>query len=182
MRTYQVTINKEARMKSLKALKSVLFALLSCLLLLTGCGLNESGLATPSQSQSQSQSQPQSQSETQSPKSPAATAKLTTFEGVAEYIRVHHELPGNFITKAEAKKLGWDPQGGNLQDVAPGKSIGGDVFQNREKKLPSKKGRIWYEADINYKSGHRGKDRILFSSDGLIYKTEDHYETFKPIK
>ncbi|MWV43927.1 ribonuclease [Paenibacillus sp. HJL G12] len=142
-------------MKRLKALKSVLFVWLSCILLLAGCGINEI--------------QPQSES-------------LTSFEGVANYIKAHHELPENFITKNEAKKLGWDPQGGNLQEVAPGKSIGGDVFQNREKKLPYKKGRIWYEADINYTSGHRGKDRILFSNDGLIYKTENHYETFEQIK
>ena len=139
----------------MKVMKSVLFVLLTSLLLLAGCGLNEE------------QSQPEG---------------LTSFESVASYIKAHQQLPDNFITKAEARKLGWDPQGGNLHDVAPGKSIGGDVFQNREKKLPYKKGRIWYEADIHYTSGHRGKDRILFSNDGLIYKTEDHYETFEPIK
>lgn len=91
-------------------------------------------------------------------------------------------MPDNFITKNEAKKLGWDPQKGNLQNVAPGKSIGGDIYQNREGKLPNKKGRVLHEADINYKSGHRGKDRIVFSNDGLIYKTEDHYETFQQMK
>lgn len=139
----------------MKVMKSILFVWLSCLLILVGCG--------------------QSKETTQS-------TNYTTFEGVAKYIQAHNKLPDNFITKNEAQKLGWDPQNGNLNKVAPGKSIGGDVFQNREKKLPNKSGRVWYEADINYKSGHRGKDRILFSNDGLIYKTEDHYETFQPIK
>ncbi|WP_192705403.1 ribonuclease domain-containing protein [Paenibacillus sp. OAS669] len=142
-------------MKALKFMKSILFVFLSCLLLLAGCGV--------------SKETPQSED-------------YTTFASVAKYIQAHNKLPDNFITKNEATKRGWDPQKGNLNKVAPGKSIGGDVFQNRENKLPSKKGRIWYEADINYKSGHRGKDRILFSNDGLIYKTEDHYETFQQIK
>ena len=109
------------------------------------------------------------------------TVSPTSFHGVADHIKKHNRLPDNFITKNEAKKLGWNPARGNLWDVATGKSIGGDVFHNREKKLPVKRGRSWYEADINYKGGKRGKDRIIFSSDGLIYKTEDHYRTFTRI-
>jgi hypothetical protein len=103
---------------------------------------------------------------------------LTSFHEVADYIKKYNRLPDNFITKKDAGTLGWNPSKGNLWAVAPGKSIGGDVFRNREKKLPVKRGRIWYEADIDYQGGKRGKDRILFSSDGLIYKTEDHYRTF----
>ena len=109
------------------------------------------------------------------------TVSPTSFHGVADHIKKYNRLPDNFITKNEAKKLGWNPARGNLWDVAPGKSIGGDVFHNREKKLPVKRGRSWYEADINYKGGKRGKDRIIFSSDGLIYKTGDHYRTFTRI-
>ncbi|MBP1154257.1 guanyl-specific ribonuclease Sa [Paenibacillus sp. PvR052] len=109
------------------------------------------------------------------------TAVLTGFNEVAEYISKHGKLPDNFITKNEARKLGWEPQKGNLPEVAPGKSIGGDVFRNREGLLPKKNGRIWYEADINYKKGTRGSDRIVFSNDGLIYKTTDHYKTFTPM-
>jgi hypothetical protein len=101
---------------------------------------------------------------------------------VADYIKKYNSLPDNFITKQEAKNHGWNPARQNLWDVAPGKSIGGDRFFNREKKLPDKRGRIWYEADINYKGGKRGKDRIIFSNDGLIYKTEDHYRTFTRMK
>lgn len=103
---------------------------------------------------------------------------LTSFHEVADYIKKYNRLPDNFITKKDAGTLGWNPSKGNLWAVAPGKSIGGDVFRNREKKLPVKRGRIWYEADIDYQGGKRGKDRILFSRDGLIYKTEDHYRTF----
>jgi hypothetical protein len=106
---------------------------------------------------------------------------MTSFHEVADYIKKYNRLPDNFITKKNAHKLGWNPSKGNLWAVAPGKSIGGDVFHNREKKLPGKRGRIWYEADIHYQGGKRGKDRILFSSDGLIYKTEDHYRTYSRI-
>jgi len=106
----------------------------------------------------------------------------TQFDEVAEYISEHHELPDYYITKKEARELGWKPSEGNLDKVAPGKSIGGDVFQNREGLLPKKKGRTWYEADINYSGGTRGSDRILYSNDGLIYKTTDHYQTFEQIK
>ena len=99
------------------------------------------------------------------------------FESVAAYIHVYGELPSNFISKREAKKLGWEP-GKDLWDYAEGKSIGGDVFGNYEGSLPEANGRKWYECDINYKGGKRGADRIVFSNDGLIYGTSDHYETF----
>ena len=64
--------------------------------------------------------------------------------------RNNHKLPDNYITKSEAQALGWVASKGNLADVAPGKSIGGDIFSNREGKLPAKSGRTWREADINY--------------------------------
>ncbi len=70
---------------------------------------------------------------------------------------------------------------GNLSMVLPNKMIGGDVYNNREGKLPSKNGRVWYEADINYKSGYRNDSRILYSNDGLIFVTYDHYKTYKEI-
>ena len=65
--------------------------------------------------------------------------------------------------------------------VAPGKSIGGDIFYNDKKLLPDTPGRVWYEADINYTFGYRGNDRLLYSNDGMFYKTTDHYETFVKI-
>lgn len=78
--------------------------------------------------------------------------------------------------------MGWNPKQGNLADVAPGKSLGGDIFKNREGLLPRSPGRVWREADINYTSGYRGNDRLLYSNDGLIYKTTDHYTWFTRIK
>lgn len=102
----------------------------------------------------------------------------TTPEDVAEYIHTFGTLPSNFITKSEAKELGWDNKKGNLWDVAEGKSIGGDRFGNYEGLLPEKKGRKYTECDVNYEGGYRGSERIIFSNDGLIYYTDDHYQTF----
>ena len=107
---------------------------------------------------------------------------LNSFDDVADYIKKNGKLPDNFITKDQAKALGWDPKKGNLADVAPGKSIGGDIFKNKGTPLPDAPGRVWYEADINYSGGFRGTDRIIYSNDGLIYKTSDHYKTFTQIK
>lgn len=102
----------------------------------------------------------------------------TTPEDVAEYIHTFGTLPNNFITKSEAKELGWDNKKGNLWDVADGKSIGGDRFGNYEGLLPVKKGRKYTECDVNYEGGYRGSERIIFSNDGLVYYTDDHYQTF----
>lgn len=102
----------------------------------------------------------------------------TTPEDVAEYIHTFGTLPDNFITKSEAKALGWDSSKGNLWDVAPGKSIGGDYFGNYEGLLPSEKSRKYTECDVNYDGGYRGSERVIFSNDGLIFYTNDHYETF----
>ncbi|MBQ6595751.1 MAG: ribonuclease [Clostridia bacterium] len=97
---------------------------------------------------------------------------------VALYLYVFAELPSNFITKAEARDLGWDNRLGNLWDVAYGMSIGGDVFGNREGLLPKERGRTWYECDVNYDGGYRGGERLLFSSDGLICYSGDHYNSY----
>lgn len=99
-------------------------------------------------------------------------------EEVAEYIHVYGKLPSNYITKKEAEESGWDSSKGNLWEVTEQKSIGGDVFGNREGRLPKAKGRKWYECDVNYIGGYRGAERLLFSDDGLIYYTNDHYVTF----
>ena len=96
---------------------------------------------------------------------------------VALYIHLYDELPPNYITKNEARDL--DSGKGNLWEIAPGKSIGGDYFGNREGLLPKEKGRSYYECDINYEGGYRGGERIVFSDDGLVYYSEDHYENFE---
>ncbi len=105
-----------------------------------------------------------------------------TMEEVAVYLKVFNHLPDNFLTKDEAGDLGWNNKQGNLHKVAPGFSIGGDRFGNYEGTLPDKKGRKWTECDINFDGGYRGAERIVFSNDGLIYYTNDHYETFTQIK
>lgn len=107
--------------------------------------------------------------------------QYTDKEHVAEYLRQFRHLPDNYITKNEAQRLGWVASYGNLRKVAPGKSIGGDRFGNYEGQLPSKRGRTWYECDIDFDGTYRNEKRILYSSDGLIYYTEDHYNTFEDI-
>jgi len=111
-----------------------------------------------------------------------AASLYEEYTALAEYIRAHGELPDHYLTKREARELGWDPQQGNLHEVAPGMSIGGDRFGNREGLLPERKGRVWYEADIGYDGGHRGAERVVYSNDGLIYVTLDHYQTFEQIE
>ena len=103
----------------------------------------------------------------------------TSKEQVAAYINRFGYLPSNYITKEQARKLGWVSSQGNLNKVAPGKSIGGDRFGNYEQLLPEKKGRRYFECDIDYHGGRRNAKRIIYSSDGLIYYTEDHYNTFE---
>lgn len=103
----------------------------------------------------------------------------TDKDQVALYLHLYGQLPGNYITKKQAEELGWDAGKGNLEEIAPGKSIGGGRFGNREELLPKKEGRIYYECDIDYDGGYRGAKRIVYSSDGLIYYTEDHYKTFE---
>ncbi len=99
-------------------------------------------------------------------------------DSVALYIHLYGKLPSNYITKKEAESLGWS--GGSVEKFAPGKCIGGTYFGNYEGLLPSKKGREYHECDIDtLGKKSRGAKRIIYSNDGLIYYTEDHYETFE---
>ena len=108
----------------------------------------------------------------------AEDGSYTSKEDVALYIHLYGHLPDNFITKKEAQKLGWG--GGSLEPYAPGKCIGGDYFGNYEGLLPEKKGRKYTECDIDTLGAKsRGAKRIIFSNDGLIYYTDDHYESFE---
>ena len=100
---------------------------------------------------------------------------------MAEYLYTFGHLPSNYLTKKEAQKLGWVSSQGNLWKVAPGMSIGGDRFGNREGLLPEAQGRKYYECDIDFDGTYRNAKRIVFSNDGLIYYTEDHYESFQPL-
>lgn len=99
-------------------------------------------------------------------------------EEVALYVHLFGHLPSNYITKKEAEKLGWP--GGSLEPYAPGKCIGGSRFGNYEGQLPEAEGRKWTECDIDTLGAKsRGAKRLVFSNDGLIYYTEDHYEHFE---
>ena len=102
----------------------------------------------------------------------------TTKDDVALYIHTYGHLPDNFITKKDAQALGWP--GGSLEPYAPGKCIGGGRFGNYEGLLPEADGRTYTECDIDtLGADSRGAKRIVFSNDGLIYYTEDHYKSFE---
>lgn len=115
---------------------------------------------------------------TEKPTAAPKQTAITAPQDIADYIFAHGTLPDNFLTKSEARQLGWDSSQNYVSDVAPGYSIGGDRFGNYEGLLPDASGRKWYEADANYTAGPRGAERILYSSDGLVYYTSDHYQTF----
>ena len=100
-------------------------------------------------------------------------------DSVAFYIHTYGHLPSNYISKTKARKAGWDSTKGNLWDVLPGMSIGGSEFYNDDGQLPDANGRRWTECDIDYSGGFRNAKRIVFSNDGLIYYTDDHYKTFE---
>jgi len=138
--------------------------LLAVVMLLSGCGLTEAAAYKSTEPTEGAILEEESYS---------------SKEEVAEYIYLYGHLPPNYITKKEAQELGWVASKANLWDVAPGMSIGGDRFGNREGLLPSAKGRKFYECDIDFDGGYRNAKRIIFSNDGLIYYTEDHYESFE---
>ena len=108
----------------------------------------------------------------------AGTATISGKNGADLLLKYDSKLPNYYITKEDAIKKGYHPILGNLSRIAPGKSITNGEYYNRNGHLPKADGRIWYEADINYKYGHRNSQRIIWSNDGLIFVTFDHYKTF----
>lgn len=103
--------------------------------------------------------------------------ELTKENTVINYVKSNHRLPDYYITKGEARKQGWVASKGNLCDVLPGKAIGGDKFSNREKQLPS--GNQYFEADVNYNCGNRNAHRIVFTKNGEVWLTKNHYKSFE---
>lgn len=101
----------------------------------------------------------------------AGTATNAGSDGVDQYVVLHGELPPCYLTQDEAKTLGWKKWLGNLVEILPGRMIGGDVYKNRDKRLPIAEGRVWYEADFDYVSGFRTGCRLLYSNDGLLFVT-----------
>lgn len=108
----------------------------------------------------------------------AGNATKNGVQGADWYIKYYKKLPDYYIGTKEAKEKGWNPKLGNLVQTVPNYMIFGGVYHNDDGKLPQQAGRVWYEADINYATGYRNKERILFSNDGLIFVTYDHYQTF----
>ena len=155
---------------------TALLLLLALLLSLTACGDAVQTIDTIQQAAQTVQEIAAAQEE----ETPAIEedGTYTTKEDVVRYIHTYGHLPENFITKKQAQALGWE--GGSLEPYAPGKCIGGSRFGNYEGTLPEKDGRTYTECDIDtLGASKRGAKRIVFSNDGLIYYTEDHYETFE---
>ena len=172
----------------MKRIFSVLLTLLAALFLLTSCSEETTDFlwdaALDILEESAAESIPLSDPESTDDKSDDSALLLsesgsyTSKEDVARYLHLYKHLPGNFITKKEAQSLGWP--GGDLRPYAPGKCIGGDRFGNYEGLLPEKKGRSYQECDIDtLNADTRGAKRIVYSNDGLIYYTDDHYKTFE---
>ena len=133
---------------------------------------------TEEQMETQSDTQVQTEADTKAEAPIDVNGSYTTKEDVSLYLYTYDHLPQNFITKKEAEALGW--QGGSLEPYAPGKCIGGSRFGNYEELLPEKEGRQYYECDIDtLGADRRGAKRLVYSDDGLIYYTADHYETFE---
>jgi len=110
---------------------------------------------------------------------PVPEGPITDPQSIADYLFSHNmQLPENFITKEEAQRLGWRTTYRYVSDAAPGKSIGGDHFSNYERTLPTGKGITYQEADCYYTKGTRNAYRVIYSSDGRVWYTEDHYNTF----
>lgn len=105
---------------------------------------------------------------------------LDGFVATVQTLDATGRLPAKYLRKDEAAKLGWRP-GVDLCRLAPGRAIGGDAFANRERKLPQKPGRRYYEADLDFACGRRNADRLIWSNDGLRYVTTDHYRTFHEV-
>lgn len=147
-------------MKLTKKILALLLTLVLSLGMFTACA--------PTDSASSGDSQP----------AIAEDGSYTSKDEVALYIHTYGHLPENYITKDEAYDLGWKSEG-TLDEVAPGMSIGGDYYGNYEGVLPDEPGREYHECDIDYESGNRNGKRIVYSNDGNIYYTEDHYNGFE---
>ena len=102
-------------------------------------------------------------------------------DGADYWLKYYNELPDYYITEEDAEQLGWKSKKGNLHIVAPNKMLTKGEYKNKNGHLPVENGRFWYEADINYTTGYRKEDRVVFSNDGLIFVTFDHYKTFTEI-
>jgi len=161
--------------------KITILTLIMALLLIgvTGCSGLEVAVEEP---ESPAAEEPAVEAPQEEPEEAIAEdGHYTSPEEVALYLHTYSRLPDNYITKEDAMDLGWDAQEGNLWEVTDRMSIGGNRFGNRERLLPEADGRQYYEADVNYEGGYRGAERLVYSNDGLIFYTRDHYESFEQL-
>lgn len=171
-------------MRKKKYFKQILWIILFCLCFLAS-GCTSSGKTSGDVTDMVNNTVQMVTTEAATGTSPAATqagiaedGTYTSKEDVALYLHTYGKLPSNFMTKKEAQALGWT--GGGLDSYVYGACIGGDKFGNYEGNLPTESGRQYYECDIDtMNKDSRGAKRIVFSNDGLIYYTEDHYNTFE---
>lgn len=108
----------------------------------------------------------------------SGTATTKGLNGADWTLKYESKLPDYYLTGAQAKANGWIPKLANLSIACPDMMIFGGEYYNDNGHLPSREGRIWYEADINYRFGYRNNQRVVYSNDGLIFVTYDHYKTF----
>lgn len=177
-------------MRRLTRLTGALLALLLVFSVLSGCGgaapdvpsctaapAADAVPAADAPSDAEADAVSPGESDKSSPAALDEGGEYTSTEDVALYLHLYGHLPQNFITKKDARALGWN--GGGLDGYADGKCIGGDRFGNYEGLLPDAPGREYHECDIDtLHAASRGAKRIVYSNDGLIYYTEDHYESF----
>lgn len=177
-------------MRRFTRLTGALLALLLVFSVLSGCGGAAPGVpsctaapaadavpAADAPSDTEADAVSPGESDKSSPAALDEGGEYASAEDVALYLHLYAHLPQNFITKKDARALGWN--GGGLDDYADGKRIGGDRFGNYEGLLPDAPGREYHECDIDtLHAVSRGAKRIVYSNDGLIFYTEDHYESF----
>ena len=163
-------------MRRFTRLTGALLALLLVFSVLSGCGGAAPDVPSCTAAPAADAVSP-GESDKSSPAALDEGGEYTSAEDVALYLHLYAHLPQNFITKKDARALGWN--GGGLDDYADGKCIGGGRFGNYEGLLPDAPGREYHECDIDtLHAASRGAKRIVYSNDGLIYYTEDHYESF----
>jgi len=173
--------------------KRILLLLLALALLATMTACRRKAPAAEAPAPTQTQAQEQTPADEQSPAQPQTApeddesapapdedGRYYDVESVARYLAAYGHLPSNYLTKNEARKLGWS--GGSVEQYRDGAAIGGDRFGNREGLLPDADGRVYTECDIDTLGrSSRGAKRLIFSNDGLFFYTEDHYESFREL-
>ena len=163
-------------MRRRNRIAAIFVLLLAAVLLLSSC--TASALETARSRKRNATPTPAAAEATAAPGPTATPGPEEAAQALAEYLFEHGELPENFITKKEAERLGWKTTYRYVSDLGPGITIGGDYFGNYEQKLPAVKGRKYAEADCYYQGGPRNEYRIIYSNDGHVWYTGDHYNTF----